>query len=195
MVILDGWFRVKDHHNLKRPTSFSEGHMEAALSGQVDGTTKREGSFRKRVNYASPCSEMQLPRLCSSIGQPQQRSIRMPLREVTRVPLTRAVTPNLNLFLRAKDTLPVTERSCGPRNIQCLHNTFGSRNVVSTIIEDSSNDGLHSIGHRARVDRVALGSVLKDTFCKAFGEALLREIRIGRSFGYNVANLAYKRDR
>ena len=85
------------------------------------------------------------------------------------------------------------EKSLGPRNVQCLHNTVGSRNVLSTIIEDSSNDGLHSIGHRARVDRVALGLILKDTFCKACGEALLHKIGVGRSFRYDVANLAYER--
>lgn len=89
------------------------------------------------------------------------------------------------------------EKPLEPRNVQCLHNAFGSRNFLSAIIKDSSNDGLHSSGHRARVDRVVLGLILKDTFCKACGEALLRKIGVGRFFRYDVANLAYtcKRDR
>lgn len=82
------------------------------------------------------------------------------------------------------------EKSLRPRDAQCLHNAFNSRNIFTTIIEDSSNDGLHGRSHRPGVDRVSLGSIIIDTFCQAYGEALLCKIGVGRFFRHDGVYLA-----
>lgn len=81
------------------------------------------------------------------------------------------------------------EISLMPRNAQSLHSAFCSRNFLSAILEDSSNDGFHSSSHRARVDCVPLRLILIDTFCQAYGEASLRKIDVRRFLRYGVVYL------
>lgn len=85
--------------------------------------------------------------------------------------------------------LPVMEKSLRPRDAQCLHNAFNSRNIFTAIIEDSSNDGLHGRSHRPGVDCVPLGWIVIDTFCQACGEAPLRKIGVGRLLRHDVVYL------
>lgn len=75
--------------------------------------------------------------------------------------------------------LPVMDKSLRPRDAQCLHNAFSSRNIFTAIVEDGSNDGLHGRSHRPGVYFVPLGSIVIDTLCQDCGEALLRKIGVG----------------
>lgn len=82
-----------------------------------------------------------------------------------------------------KDTLPVGDISLRPRDSQCLHNTFDSRNIFAAVIEDCSNDGLHGRSHWPRVDSASLRSILIHAFNEASREASLRKIGVGCLFG------------
>ena len=138
------------------------------------------------------CFEMRLPCLRSPIDQTRQRNICKSLRGVTRILslINTSSRPNVFFcffFFRGgpKATLPMMEKSLRPGAAQCLHTAFDSRNIFTTIIEDSSNNGLHGRIHRPGVDRVPLGSIIIDTFCQAYGEALLRKIGVGCLFRHD----------
>lgn len=81
------------------------------------------------------------------------------------------------------------EKLLRPRDAQYLHNAFNSRNPFTAVIEDGSNDGLHSRSHRPGEYCVPLGSIVIDTFCQTRAEASLRKIGVGRLLRYDVAYL------